>query len=1044
MADPFNPEPKGAFTSFLDFLDLPGQVVRNTLKGRGGGALRNLADIPLNAIDAFLPGDWIPSIAGEEDKVSGADLVDIDKKAHPFLGFAADVGLGTLTDPLTYVPGALVAKGLAKGVGAARTGISAAPGGVKVLEGLDEFGRAVRSTAAAQKVEKGTRALVDKAHNLEAGVGAAGQKAIEGLLKGVPKNLREDAFRVINNYSRDAAGKAVPILDDAPLAATAQQVAQTGLRGVEEAGRQVDPLLAQEAYKRTKAPGAARDVGELESAVGIEGVSTKPYRPFLTDLEQDRIIPTWQNEKSREVLEQAFPPVPFEGRFTSGIELSNKGMHLEGVGAPRSMPGSRPLGPLDPAPRDPLARMPDMDPLTGQPFMPAAKAVEKPATAPFSTVEDNVARWNKRVDAMKLEPAYAAQLKEFLGKVGPLTQAQFREAVEDFPAFARPVGVDIAKESPRDYVQRSYSGLTHEGDLKLTGNPQTLNERTLKETEKLTDYLNNNPGVKIEEDIGHALLNRSGQQARMGRSSTVAKGLIEERAAAAQAKQVAEAAGGPAAELNAADHAALGARFKTLAEGSREAANTVIDDIAKTMPEDAQVFRDALNGLAPRGATTAALAKMNGFFKPYAVYGAFWPKFSGTMRNVLAGQWMVGSNKEARRSLGASFKAVPGVLSGAINDGIEKLFGVRLRPNEFAEVENAMKNSGGVLSRALPQIQNPTMRAAVENGVLDNNFVNAEKLLSANDATGLRGKLRTWMEWPGSLFQGSEQRMRYAVFKDLVETHGVPAQEAGRIASETFYSYRQASKENRLARDLVPFWQFTAKSVPQQAKLLQEKPWLAVGLSQAYGANRNGDPLYAHQTDKLTIPLGTNAQGDRIVASGLGLPFESLGSIPNPSANLADFGRQIERDVVGSAQPGVKSLFGLVSGEDPYFASDYGRYSKVGGVDLGEVGRGWNIATGAGLGAPIDQPIRSIGNLLDSRKGFGEKLVDNLTGANVQAVNPDLALQQQLQEALSTRPGVKRFVSLSADSGDEETQALIESLKAARKRVKDRRELTAP
>jgi hypothetical protein len=112
MGDAFSPEPQGAFLSALDWLDKPGQVVRNTLKGNFAGALRNLGDFGLDAIDAFLPGDWIPELAGEEDKVSGSDLIGLDKEEHPVLGFLGDVGIGTLTDPLTYLTfGASAAQG---------------------------------------------------------------------------------------------------------------------------------------------------------------------------------------------------------------------------------------------------------------------------------------------------------------------------------------------------------------------------------------------------------------------------------------------------------------------------------------------------------------------------------------------------------------------------------------------------------------------------------------------------------------------------------------------------------------------------------------------------------------------------------------------------------------------------------------------------------------------------------------------------------------------------------------------------------------------
>lgn len=1050
MSDPFNPEPKGAFTSILDWLDEPGQVVRNLIKGRPGASLRNLADFVLDPIDAVLPGDWIPSIAKAEDKVSGADLIDLDKQAHPFLGFAADVGLGILTDPLTYVPGGLVVQGAAKGAKAARTAIGALPAGAKVLEGVDQFGRAVRRLGGAQRVEPEARELVDQANALEGGVNAAGQAVVEDALKGVPRELRQDAFRVINNYRRDAAGKAIPLLDDAPLAATAADVARASLGGIEDAGRQVNPLRAGDAYMSVKPEGVRRVPGPLESSVGIEGVGVPTLAGDVLETVTkdpsrmwDQVFhPQYADAAAGRTFDQAVPGVLAEGRSASGIEAANAALRLPGHQAPPSLRNSAPLGPVERAPRPERMPAPGLDYLTGK-GGPVAKAAEAgPEVATFDTVEGQLARWSNRVDALDRSPAYKEQLKAFLAKVAPMTQAQYRQAVEDFPAFARATGQDIAKESPRDYIQRAYTGITREGEQRMMGNPATLSERTLKDTESLVDFLNANPGVQIEEDIGRALLNRAQQQGRLARSSTIAKGVVESTAAKAQARQVAEATGGPAANLSAAEKTALGARFQTLSHGLGDAAEQVVNDLKQTDPETAQVLMDTMRGVAPRGAATAALARMNTFFKPYAVYGAFWPKFASIIRNVGGGDWNTVANPEARKAFGTLFKNNPKILAGAFNDGLQKLFGVRLRPSEFEEYEQALASSGGVFKNAIAKISDPTMRAAAETGVLTDGFVSAEKLLKEAERTGWRKRVGNWMEWPGAIFQGTEQRMRYTLFKSLMEDHGHAAKDAARIASDTFFNYRATSAENRVARDLVPFFQFSAKAVPQNAKFLAEKPAVAVGLSQAFGSNRSGEEsTYPYLEDQLSIPLGRNDAGERLMAAGLGLPVEALGMLPNPSADLGDFGRQFEQAIVGSSQPLLKSAYGAVSGRDPYFGSPYGAYDElpVAGAS-GDLGRLYNQVAGAGVLGPVDQPLRQLDAWMDDRKPLGAKLVDQLSGARVVAVDADRALQLQLQEELARRPDVRRFESLASTGGDPETEALIEALRAARKRAKAKRE----
>lgn len=90
-----------ALTGVLDWLDEPGQVTRNVLRGNLPAAGRNLVDFLGDIPDAFLPGDLIPHLARSEDKVSGGELVGL--KDPGLMKTLADIAVGTATDPLSWL-----------------------------------------------------------------------------------------------------------------------------------------------------------------------------------------------------------------------------------------------------------------------------------------------------------------------------------------------------------------------------------------------------------------------------------------------------------------------------------------------------------------------------------------------------------------------------------------------------------------------------------------------------------------------------------------------------------------------------------------------------------------------------------------------------------------------------------------------------------------------------------------------------------------------------------------------------------------------------
>ncbi len=468
-------------------------------------------------------------------------------------------------------------------------------------------------------------------------------------------------------------------------------------------------------------------------------------------------------------------------------------------------------------------------------------------------------------------------------------------------------------------------------------------------------------------------------------------------------------------------------------------------DIAKQFPaEEATVLLNALNGLAPRGAFTNALAKINTYFKGPAVFGAIIPKFGSITRNLTGGLFQQMANAEARGDTGrAAAQLVPNWLK-SVDDGVEKLFGKRIGPNEFADVDKAFKMANGDPRKVAQFISDPTMRSAVQRGILGNNFVDTEGLIKTVAKGGWKSWGKNLLDYPASMFVGAEQRMRYGLYKSLLGK-GKTEDEATKIVSDTFYDYSHSSVGNRTMRDYLPFSQFAAKAIPQQAKFLAEKPLALSALANLSGGSA-GNPIYPWMQGKPNIPIGRDEQGNQQYIASLGLPVESIGMLPNPSANLLEMGRQAEQNIVGATQPLLKAAYSAVSGRDPYFGSQYGAYGKLPIVgEAGAPGRILNQLLGTGLPGATQAAgvLGTAGKLTDPRTSAGETIANLLTGAKITSVDESRALQQLLQEAAKRDPSVSQYTTLYSKDPTDSTQELLDSLKAARAQIRAKKKLQA-
>ncbi len=564
-----------------------------------------------------------------------------------------------------------------------------------------------------------------------------------------------------------------------------------------------------------------------------------------------------------------------------------------------------------------------------------------------------------------------------------------------------------------DYLPRTYTGQTEEqvidemlgdGGRKL-GSPNPVKERKLDTPEAMSAHLAENPKVSFERNAVTRLGKRAEAQGTLAQRAEIGKSI-------------------------------LGDSFAYADPEMRAAVTEHIRGMAATAPEDAKMLMDAFSGMAPRGAVMNFLAKTNRIFKPAAVYGFAIPKFGSIVRNAVTGVWQAASNPESRGVALQQLGKLDQTLAGAVADSLGLTYPRDRLAKTLRAVDQAFTQSGGLTDNALGLLDRTGTQEAQEaaglirSGVLDG-FVTSEGLVQEMARSPLKKKLASIADWPGRMFRGVEDRMRAGMYLDLVHNGKAPS-DAARITRDSLYDYPVTSIGNRRARDLIPFFQFSAKAIPQQAKLLGEQPAVAGALSRAFEPDPD-QPVYPYMEGKLNVPLGQDEAGNQQFTSGFGLPFENLNQIPNSW-------RDFKRNVVGSSQPLVKTALARTFGEDPYFETPVDSYTKVPlAGDLGDAGAAYNAVAGTGLIQPLDSPLRFLDQLFDSRRGMGTKAIDMLTGAKVTSVDPALAQQQHLQELLKTNPDVRQYRGYYADQGDGGAQALIKAFQEAKARVKAKR-----
>lgn len=550
--------------------------------------------------------------------------------------------------------------------------------------------------------------------------------------------------------------------------------------------------------------------------------------------------------------------------------------------------------------------------------------------------------------------------------------------------------------------------------------------------DQVADFFNKHKdAVGAELDAGRLLLNRATQQGKMMGQASVAKSM-----------------GGTG---TLAGHNSLKSSAKEqIAQMAAAGGFKGKDDVA--------AITRAIDGMGPRDGMLKALAGWNRMVKGPMVYGIVLPKFGSMVRNKL------GMAFQALATPGAREQAIPQLKSlfndigrswdeayGEVVFGTGKSFA---RGDEIGKAMTALddafltaKNTAEV-SQVLRAKGAGELANAVDTGVLDG-FVSTEELLTKLSASPGKQKWRDIRDAPGVMFQTLEQRGRLQMFLNLRKA-GKSPEEAAMLTKDALYDYGLSSPENRALRDVLPFGQFMAKAIPQQAKMLSQQPASAAALAPLfYDPSGEEGPIYPYMQGKSRVGMGEDSAGNPLYLSGFGLPVESLDMLPNFSADMRVAGRDVQSGLLSSTQPLLKTAAAFATGEDPYFGTAFGSYSKLPLVgEAGDVGRYVNMALGTGALEPFGAGIvRQIGQATDEKKPIGARALDLVTGAKLTAVDPDIAQARVISDYLEARPDVAQYRTFYKGEEDPEFAALMSELRAAKQRAKEKKEaaaLTAP
>lgn len=962
----------------LDFLGRPGAAVRSGLKGNVGGVARQLGQIPLDLIDAALPGDLIPNITKPEDNPEFTDVLEywgLPKMQGGLTKSAVDILGGIATDPLTFVPASWVAKG-AKAAGAgALAGAKAADKFLPATEPLFEPAlRSARNTVADtfnwSSMSPDQAASLARVQGTRSAQVAADDATQAGILAGFSPDVKRVAVQAIQNVKETPIPGAASRLDKivpgayeggfwqgpADWQAEVSTVASKHPDVVSGAVKQADVDRAIEAILK---PGAAHGDALFESrffqapALVTHPVTGGKPMPLLRAHEQA-------------LKSGVLAPGSTPGDF----------LHLPGV-------SYVPQKGLSPHPY--LARAYTDDMASAGLLDPAMSSVANSAKA-RGTLDDALMGANVNERTLIADPdallaqgnAFVAQgiaKQKVIKELQPYVLKDVDQEIAALDKRMRELAGSGAPQAELDAIANAKAA-SNELRTKLRTNPRYLDDAvrtattdTIAKMKAGTDFGARDLAVRMEVML-NGMPKRSALMDTFSKWSTTAF-----KKPATVGLGLPNTAFTPRNRISAVAQAMAGANAR--------GANFV------TMWNDPAV-RAALNPTTAMNDVRAVIDELVGGYAQ-AMNGKITPAHVGVARDA---------TDEALRAIAT---------------------GIKVGGGNSLEAMRAIRGSNAYAAEAL------------ENGVLGG-FSSHDEMLSAltSDPAQAKARFKSFLDSPAKANEALENRMRLNFFIAQRKA-GMSPSEAAAAVRHDLLDYTQATPQNRLARDIFPFFAFLSQSIPQTLA----SPIAMSSAVQVLG-NQPDEPLMPNMKDKVNISLGADAQGNAKYLTSLGLPIESLGQIPTGQEDAL-------AKLAGMSHPFLRTSIGWATGEDPVFNSPFGSYDKnpllfqaAGADPNSELGKAWAALNQAGVTTFASPVLRPAQTLLDDRLTAGEKASRLLTGARVQSVDPVRAEQATIRDALRWNPDIRQSVNYYTTGGDPETIQMLEEFKQASKALREK------
>lgn len=306
------------------------------------------------------------------------------------------------------------------------------------------------------------------------------------------------------------------------------------------------------------------------------------------------------------------------------------------------------------------------------------------------------------------------------------------------------------------------------------------------------------------------------------------------------------------------------------------------------------------------------------------------------------------------------------------------------------------------------------IRQGVKSGALRQGFT-ARELGEMTHRGGVRGNLLTRTS------QGREDFVRALSYLSARQ-EGLSAREAAARVAEVHFDYGDLSvTERRVARRVLPFYTWTSRNIPLQAKTLLTRPGKyaniesireEVGKSQGVSDLPKWLHKYTREFQGRALPVPIKIGGKDYIVSMSGLPASDLNQLP-VSLDPKNFGEESMKKILSMLHPLVKDPVELFTNYSFFFRGPLERHEGRGSAlvsapnYVGKFPASWRRKLGI-----VKSPDRQTGKLVwmwPGKVDYASKLVPgpSNTGQQLATSGSSRRGQRLPQKLISDFTGIR-------------------------------------